>query len=69
MIHHLALSPVHTLTVAGRRVTFEAHRHLGPILLRADGEPRARQPGPRSEFWPAWERWRKRTERKSRSAP
>jgi hypothetical protein len=38
--------------------TFENSRMFGPLLLRADGEPRARQPGERSAFWPAWERWR-----------
>ena len=26
--------------------------------LRADGQPRERQPGPRSAFWPAFEKWR-----------
>ena len=39
----------------GRRWRVEVHRYLGPMVLRADGEPRVRQPGPRSPFWTAWE--------------
>jgi hypothetical protein len=42
----------------GRRWTFEVHPYCGPIVLRADGNPKARQPGSRSPFWDAWERWR-----------
>ena len=42
----------------GRKWTFENTRMFGPIVLRADGEPAARQPGSRSAFWPAWEKWR-----------
>ena len=43
---------------AGRRWTFEMHRIFGPLVLRADGQPRERQPGTRSAFWPAFEKWR-----------
>lgn len=38
----------------------EIHRYCGPIVLRKDGEPRVRQPGARSAFWDAWERWDRR---------
>lgn len=40
----------------------EAHPYLGPQVLRKDGEPRVRQPGERSPFWAAWDRWQKREE-------
>jgi len=53
--------PVPEVTVtdyAGRSWTFEMHRMFGPLVLRADGQPRDRQPGPRSSFWPAFETWR-----------
>lgn len=52
-------APEHTLTDAHGRVwRFEQHRMFGPLILRADGEPAARQPGSRSAFWPAWKAWR-----------
>lgn len=42
----------------GRTWIFEVHYFCGPMVLRQDGEPRARQPGSRSPFWPAFEVWR-----------
>lgn len=39
------------------RYLVEVHPYLGPMLLRRDGEPRKRQPGPRSDFWRAWDAW------------
>lgn len=42
---------------AGGSWTFEMHPYCGPMVLRKDGEPKARQPGSRSAFWPAFERW------------
>lgn len=42
---------------AGKAWRFEMHRICGPIVLRADGQPKARQPGSRSPFWPAFEAW------------
>ena len=52
-------APLHTITdVDGRPWLFENHPRFGPIVLRKDGNPKARQPGSRSKFWPAWEAWR-----------
>lgn len=54
--------PEHTVTDAtGRTWRFEQHHYCGPIVLRQDGEPKARQPGSRSPFWPAYEAWRQMT--------
>jgi hypothetical protein len=41
----------------GRRWTFEQHPWCGPIVLRKDGQPKSRQPGSRSIFWPAYQAW------------
>lgn len=50
--------PDHTVTDnSGRAWTFEQHPWCGPIVLRRDGQPKARQPGSRSRFWPAYEAW------------
>lgn len=55
----------HMITdVQGKPWTFENHPHFGPIVLRKDGNPKARQPGSRSRFWPAYEAWRDSTESK-----
>lgn len=43
---------------AGKVWRFEMHRFCGPIILRADGEPKTMQPGSRSRFWPAYQAWR-----------
>jgi hypothetical protein len=52
--------PAHTITDAtGRAWRFELHHYCGPIVLRQDGEPKTRQPGSRSPFWPAFEAWSK----------
>lgn len=54
-----AASPEHTITDArGRSWRFEQTRMFGPVVLRADGNPKSRQPGSRSAFWAAWEAWR-----------
>jgi len=48
----------HTVTDdRGRVWDFEQHPWCGPIVLRRDGNPKARQPGSRSRFWPAYEAW------------
>lgn len=44
----------------GKVWRFEMHPYCGPIVLRRDGEPSARQPGERSSFWPAFEAWQER---------
>ena len=41
----------------GNRWTFDMHPYLGPLVLRSDGEPRVKQPGSRSAFWPAFMAW------------
>lgn len=46
----------------GRRWRFEWHPYFGPAVLRADGQPKARQPGSRSPFWRALDAWRARQE-------
>lgn len=61
-------SPVHTVSSKGKKWTFEYHDYFGPSVLRKDGEISARQPGPRSDFWKAFDRWFKRRE-KQRTMP
>jgi hypothetical protein len=41
----------------GKVWRFEMHHFCGPIVLRKDGDPVARQPGDRSAFWQAFDRW------------
>jgi hypothetical protein len=49
----------HTITdAAGRQWSFEAHYWVGPIVLRKDGRPAARQLGDASPFWAAYQSWR-----------
>lgn len=49
----------HTITDnLGWAWTFEDHPYCGPVILSRDGNPKARQPGSRSRFWPAYEAWR-----------
>jgi hypothetical protein len=51
--------PMHVITDSkGRAWRFEEHHYCGPIVLRNDGEPKARQPGSTSAFWTAYEAWR-----------
>jgi len=51
-------APEHSVTDAtGQAWIFEQHPMFGPIILRKDGNPKARQPGSRSKFWPAWQAW------------
>lgn len=47
----------HEIVVEGRPVRFEFSERFGPLVLRTDSMPRARQPGPRSKFWPVFECW------------
>lgn len=44
---------------SGRSWTFEQHPYCGPIVLRKDGDPKARQPGSRSPFWQAYTAWQR----------
>ena len=50
----------HVVTDAhGQTWRFEMHRFCGPIVLRkTGGQPKERQPGSRSPFWPAFEAWK-----------
>lgn len=54
---------------AGKAWRFEMHRICGPIVLRADGQPKARQPGSRSPFWPAFEAWHQQTQPRVNTKP
>lgn len=48
----------HIITdVHGQPWRFEMHHFCGPIVLRQDGQPKERQPGSRSPFWPAFDAW------------
>lgn len=64
-----AEAPEFTITdYAGRAWRFENHRMFGPVVLRADGQPKSRQPGSRSAFWPAWQKWHDAQPKKARAA-
>ena len=49
-------SPEYEVAASGRRWRFEL-TYFGPVVLRRDGQPRERQPGERSPFWPAFAAW------------
>lgn len=55
--------PIRKITVAGKSFFFEDHRYFGPLATSKDGDPKARQPGPRSPFWYAWSLWFKQGKR------
>lgn len=55
--------PTHTITVDGKVMTFEMHHYFGPGVLKKDGDPYARQPGPRHPFWDAVTAWCKQGKR------
>lgn len=63
MTGHFCEVPSFTVSYKGKTWTFEYHDYFGPSVLRKDGEISARQPGPRSNFWKAFERWERRRER------
>ena len=43
--------------VNGRMWRWEFSKRTGPLFLRADGEPRVRQPGEKHPVWAAVEKW------------
>ncbi len=47
------------MEINNRYRSFEFHGVCGPVLLDKDGEPLSRQPAPSSDFWPAFDAWRK----------
>ena len=51
------VSPDFRMEWKGRTYDFEWGRYGGPIRLKNDGEPYARQPSKRSAFWSAIEAW------------
>jgi hypothetical protein len=53
----------------GRTWRFEMHPYCGPIVLGARGDPLSRQPGSRSPFWPAFEKWQQAHPRESDPLP
>lgn len=46
--------------VNGRLIRWEHHEWMGPLFLRADGNPLKRQPGENHPVWPRFEEWLKR---------
>ena len=53
--------PIHTLIDArGKRWTFENHPYCGPMIVSPKTHEPAREPGPKSAFWPAYEKWLRR---------
>lgn len=50
---------------AGRRWRFEMHPYSGPLVLRANGDPKTRQPGSRSPFWAPFNDWQSQQEEAS----
>ena len=56
----LTVPDIFTVTDAnGREWRFDYHHYLGPSVLKANGDPRERQPGIKSSFWPAFSAWAK----------
>ena len=55
--HVLLGGPVYTIDVEGKPVTFENHPHIGPQVLKKNGDPKAVQPGEHHPFWNAYEKW------------
>ena len=43
--------------VNGRTRRWEWHDYLGPIFMRADGEPCKIPPGEHNPVWPHFEKW------------
>jgi hypothetical protein len=60
VIHIMHGGPIKKISVNGRILTFEMHRYLGPVLLRADNEPAKRQP---KNFLHATSLWAQQGER------
>lgn len=48
----------YVIDVHGKIFRFEDSDQFGPVIIRKDGEPAARQPGERSHFWNAHHLWR-----------
>lgn len=46
-----------TVMVKSKAVRFEFSERFGPALLDSRGDPKARLPGERHPFWPAFEAW------------
>lgn len=54
----MTVLPEFRLTLPGGAVyRFDWHRYLGPIFVRTDGEPLARQPSARNPMWKAFAAW------------
>ena len=48
---------IHEIQIVGHTWRFEDHPVFGPLVLGRQDQILAKQPGPRSPFWPAFERW------------
>jgi hypothetical protein len=49
--------PVYSLVWQGREYRLEWHPFCGPVRLKKNGEPYARQPGERHPFWAGIQAW------------
>lgn len=56
-IHISFTGPTIRLLVNSRDETFEMHGYMGPVKLRADGEPSQRFWSEKSPFWPIFQKW------------
>ncbi len=57
---HFCEDSVFQVALRGKKWCFAYSPYFGPTLLTKNGEPSKRQPGPRSNFWKAFDRWEKR---------
>ena len=61
LIHISFAGPFHRIKDSrGVEWYFEMHRYCGPIVLKQDGDPKINQPGPKSPFWDAFNKWNKK---------
>ena len=58
IIHVSYAGPFHKIIdTSGKEWLFEMHNYCGPIALKKDGDPRAKQPSEKSKFWIAVTLW------------
>lgn len=63
IVHISFGGPIRHIMAKGKLYTFEMHHYCGPIPCKANGDPLATQPGPRSPFWEAVTLWSQQGER------
>lgn len=59
LIHVCGAEAQGSAMVGKRRYRWEFHAYCGPIFVRADGEPLAKQPGEGHRVWAKFEEWLK----------